>query len=180
MGSITTQIRTSWVAVLLLVAVSLGHSPVPAEEPFAPKIDLPEKLENRKVWVDLVESWNVPGKDEVGMPVYPGAFIVALLDGGSVVMNDDTIMTLPSITLATTDEQAKVVSFYKEQLKDWKYKNSYDMFDIFWIGPDEFNNMDMAQGMTIPNLVVFESTDGEPNFMPEAKTAITIVYKPKK
>jgi hypothetical protein len=95
-------------------------------------------------------------------------------------VNDDTIMTLPSITLATEDEQAKVVSFYKEKLKEWKYKNSFDMFDIFWDGPDEFNNMDMTQGMTIPNLVVFGSTDGEPNFMPEAKTAITIVYKPKK
>jgi len=151
-----------------------------AEELFAPKITLPEKMENRDTWVDMVNGWTVPSKVQVGLPAYPGAFIVALMDGGSMVVNDDTIATLPSITLSTFDDQAKVVSFYKEKLKDWKYKNSFDMFDIFWDGPDDFNNMDMTQGMTIPNIVVFESTDGEPNFMPEAKTAITIVYKPLK
>jgi hypothetical protein len=151
-----------------------------AEEPFAPKIDLPEKMENRKIWVDIVESWNVPSKAEVGLPAYPGAFIVTLMESKEVIMNDDTLISLPSMTLATTDDQAKVVSFYKEKLKDWKFKNSYDMFDIFWIGPDEFNNMDMSQAMTIPNIVIFGSTKGEPNFMPEAKTAITIVYKPTK
>jgi hypothetical protein len=173
--------KNNFLTVLVLLFIIVFNSAlVVAEEPFAPKITLPEKIENRDNWVNLVESWTVPSKEKVGIPAYPGAFIVALMDSGPMEVNDDTIMTLPSITLATEDEQAKVVSFYKEKLKEWKYKNSFDMFDIFWDGPDEFNNMDMTQGMTIPNLVVFGSTDGEPNFMPEAKTAITIVYKPKK
>lgn len=180
MGTSASQNGTLLMAVFLLGTMLLGHSTILAEEPFAPKIVLPEKMENRKNWVYLVESWNVPSQEEVGLPLYPGAFIVALMDSSTMVMNDDTIKTLPSMTLATTAEQAEVVSFYKEKLKDWKYKNSFDMFDIFWNGPDEFNNIDMTQGMTIPNLVVFESTDGEPNFMPEAKTTITIVYKPNK
>ena len=150
-----------------------------AEEPFAPKIKLQEIMENREVWIEMVEGWTVPDKDEVGLPAYPGAFIVALMDGGPMVVNDDTLIMLPSMTMATVDDQAKVVSFYKEKMKDWKYKNSFDMFDIFWDGPDDFNNMDMTQGMTIPNIVVFGATEGEPNFMPEAITAITIVYKPK-
>jgi hypothetical protein len=166
--------------VLVIALLLLNPSIILAEDLFAPKINLPENIDNRDNWVDLVESWTVPSKEEVGLPAYPGAFIVALMDAQEMVMNDDTVMTLPSITLAAVDEQAKVVDFYKEHLKDWKYKNSFGMFDIFWLGPDDFNNMDMNQGMTIPNLVVFESTDGEPNFMPEAKTAITIVYKPNK
>ncbi len=172
--------RKLFIVIFLLGVMALSYSTVVAEEPFAPKIKLPEKIENRANWVTLVDSWKVPSKEEVGLPVYPGAFIVALMQGGPIEVNDDTLVMLPLITMATVDDQAKVVSFYKEKLKDWKYKNTFDMFDIFWDGPDEFNNIDMTQGMTIPNIVVFESTDGEPNFMPEAKTAITIVYKPVK
>jgi len=179
MGSFKLS-RTLLLAVLLLGISLLSSTTILAEDLFAPKINLPEKIDNRDNWVDLVESWTVPSKEEVGIPAYPGSFIVALMDAQAMVVNDDTIMALPSITLAVIDEQAKVVDFYKEELKDWKYKNSFGMFDVFWLGPDDFNNMDMNQGMTIPNLVVFESTDGEPNFMPEAKTAITIVYKPSK
>lgn len=166
--------------IFIIFIMAFSTISIFAEEPFAPKIKLPEKMENRDIWVDMVNGWTVPSKEVVGLPVYPGAFIVALMDGGPMEVNDDTLMMLPSITMATVDDQAKVVSFYKEQLKDWKYKNSFDMFDIFWDGPDEFNNLDMTQGMTIPNIVVFGATEGEPNFMPEAKTAITIVYKPKK
>ena len=168
--------------VLLLFTVltlSFGASIVIAGDPFAPKINVPEDIDNRDMWVQMANSWEVPSKAAVGFPAYPGSFIVALAPAGTVISNDDTLKTLPSLTLVTEDEQAKVVAFYKDALKDWKYKNSYDMFDIFWIGPDDFNNMDVSQAMTIPNLVVFESITGEPNFMPEAKTAITIVYEPK-
>lgn len=179
MGSLTLTKRFL-IAISLLGTLSFSSTTIIAEDLFASKINLPEGIENRDGWVKLVESWTVPSKEEVGIPAYPGAFIVALMEAQAMVMNDDTIMALPSITLATEDEQSKVVSFYKEKLKEWKYKNSFGMFDIFWIGPDDFNNMDMNQGMTIPNIAVFESTEGEPNFMPEAKTAITIVYNPEK
>ena len=84
------------------------------------------------------------------------------------------------MTLATVDEPAKVAAFYKEKLKDWKYKNSFDMFDIFWKGPDDFDNFDVTQSSIIPNVVIFESMPSQSDMMPEAKTLITIVYEPVK
>ena len=168
------------ISTVLICAVVLCYASALAAELFAPKISLPDKMESRDYSVKLVESWNVPSKEEVGFPAYAGSFIIAMMEAGPMVANDDTVMALPSMTLATEDELAKVVSFYKEKLQDWKYKNSYDMFDIFWIGPDDFNNFDMTVGMTIPNVVIFEANSGQTDFMPKAKTTITIVYKPKK
>jgi hypothetical protein len=150
-----------------------------AEEPFAPKITLPDKLENYVFWAKMVKDWKVPTEETVGIPAYPGAFIVALVDSGSMEANDEKIKTLPVLTLATEDEQIKVTAFYKEQLKDWKYKNSFDMFDIFWRGPDEFNNFDITQSMIIPNITILAAGAGEWDFMPTAKTKIIVVYKPQ-
>ena len=177
MSSQTTYSKT---ITLIFIILMISFTTIIAEEAFAPKIQIPEGIENHQYLVMQVESWKVPDKDVIGIPAYPGAFIVAMMDGQVMEVNDDTITTFPSLTIATSDDKAKVTAFYKEHLKDWKYKNAFEMFDIFWIGVDEFNNMDMTQAMTTENLVVFDAMEGEPNFMPEAKTAITIVYKPKK
>jgi hypothetical protein len=94
--------------------------------------------------------------------------------------NGEKMDTLPAITLATMDEPAKVTAFYKEKLADWKYKNQMSMFDIFWTGKDEFNNMDITEAATIPNLIIMKAFSAQTDFLPGAKTAITIVYKPVK
>ncbi len=172
-------IKTAF-AVMIVSVVLSSYTSVVASEPFASKVKLPDKIENRELWVELIKKWNIPAKDDVAVPAYPGAVIVGLTESGPMEVNYDTLMMLPSLTMASEDTPEQVVSFYKEKLKDWKHKNSFDMFDIFWIGPDEFNNLDMEQGMTIPNVVVFEATSAQTDFMPKAKTTITIVYDPKK
>ncbi len=165
---------------LFLFVFCMTHSVAFADEPFAPKVNPSKKMANRQMYINLVKQWKVPGKNTVGLPPYPGAHIVALLESVEMTANDKKITSLPSMTLATVDEPAKVTAFYKDKLKDWKYKNSFDMFDIFWKGPDDFNNMDITQASTLPNVVIFESIPSQVDMMPEAKTLITIVYEPVK
>lgn len=149
-----------------------------ADEFFAPKVNPPKNMANRAMWVQMIEQWDIPSKDTVGLPAYPGAVIVAYKEASEMTANDVKYKTLPQLVLSTMDEPANVAAFYKEKLKDWKYKREFDMFDVFWTGGDEFNNLDIRESMTIPNIIIMESTAQTNEFMPEAKTKITIVFKP--
>jgi hypothetical protein len=151
-----------------------------ADEPYAPKVNLPKKMQNRDMWVNMIKQWNVPGKKEVGVPAYPKAHIVSLAPASEMTANGQKYATLPAITLATADDPTKVKAFYQEALKDWKFKNQMGMFDIFWTGKDEFNNMDIRESATTPNVIIMGAISAQTDFMPDAKTAITIVYKPVK
>jgi hypothetical protein len=168
------------IGMSLIIAMGLTVSTSFASESFAPKVELPKKLENREIWVNMMKNWVVPSKEEVGIPAYPGSVIVALKDKSWMEVNGEKMETLPTISLATKDEMAKVTAFYKKNLSDWKYKNQMNMFDIFWTGKDEFNNMDISEAATIPNLIVMEAFSAQTDFLPGAKTTITIVYKPVK
>jgi hypothetical protein len=167
-------------AFLLFISLGLTLSTAFAAETFAPKVKLPKKIQNRDMWKNLVKTWVVPSKEEVGIPAYPGSVVVALQGKSWMEANGIKMDTLPAITLATSDEMAKVTAFYKEKLKDWKYKNQMGMFDIFWTGKDDFNNMDITEAATIPNLSIMEAMSTQTDFMPDAKTAITIVFNPAK
>ncbi len=168
------------ITFLLFISIGLTASIALADELFAPKINLPKKLENRDIWENMVKNWVVPSKEEVGIPAYPGSFIVALKEKGWIEANGKKMDTLPAITLATSDKMAKVTAFYKETLKDWKHKNQMGMFDIFWTGKDDFNSMDVTESATVPNLIIVEAMSAQTDFMPDAKTAITIVFDPVK
>ena len=168
------------VTFLIIFGLGLTGTTVLADESFAPKVDLPKKLENRDMWENMVKNWVIPTKEEVGIPAYPGSVIVALKEKGWMEANGEKMDTLPAITLATADEKENVTAFYKENLKDWKHKNQMGMFDIFWTGKDEFNSMDITESATIPNMAIMEAMSAQTDFMPGAKTAITIVYKPVK
>jgi hypothetical protein len=168
------------IGVCLIIAMGFLVSTSLATESFAPKVELPKKMENRAMWADMIKTWVVPSKEEVGIPAYPGSVIVALKDKSWMEVNGEKMDTLPAITLATKDEPAKVTAFYKEKISDWKHKNQMNMFDIFWTGKDEFNNMDINEAATIPNLIIMEAFSAQTDFLPGAKTTITIVYKPVK
>ncbi len=175
-----TKKHSLLIGMSLIMAMGLTISAAMAAEPFAQKVDLPKKLGNRDMWINVIKNWVVPSKEEVGIPAYPGSVIVALKEKGWMEANGEKMDTLPAITLATKDEPAKVTAFYKEQLSGWKYKNQMNMFDIFWTGKDEFNNMDITEAAIIPNMVIMEAFSAQTDFLPGAKTAITIVYKPVK
>jgi hypothetical protein len=172
--------QTFLIGVSLILAMGLTVLTVSAGEEFAPVVKLPDKLENRNMWVNMIKNWVVPSKEEVGIPAYPGSVIVALQGKSWMESNGERMDTLPSLTLATKDEPAKVTAFYKEKLADWKHKNQMNMFDIFWTGKEAFNNMDVTESATTPNLVIMEAISAQTDFLPGAKTAITIVFKPVK
>ncbi|UCE41380.1 MAG: hypothetical protein JSV17_18440 [Candidatus Aminicenantes bacterium] len=168
------------IGMSMIMTMGLTVLSASAGEEFAPVVKLPEKLENRGMWVNMIKNWVVPSKEEVGIPAYPGSVIVALQGKSWMEANGEKMDTLPSLTLATKDEPAKVTAFYKEKLADWKHKNQMNMFDIFWTGKETFNNMDVTESATTPNLVIMEAFSAQTDFLPGAKTAITIVYKPAK
>ncbi|MDH4221026.1 MAG: hypothetical protein OEY18_02175 [Candidatus Aminicenantes bacterium] len=151
-----------------------------ASELFAPKVNPPKNMANRQMWVDMIMQWEIPSKESVGIPPYPGAVIIAVKEASEMIANDEKYKTLPMLTLSTFDEPAKVAAFYKDKLKDWKYDRQFDMFDIFWKGPDDFNHLDIRQTAIVPNVIVFKSSPKLNEFMPDAKTQITIVFEPVK
>ena len=132
------------------------------------------------MWIKMIENWDIPGKSEVGIPAYPGAYVVGFMPASEMTANGVKSKTFPTIVLATSDDKATVTAFYKEQLKGWKYKNMMDMFEIFWTGRDEFNSMDMEQATSTRNINIADALQPHKDFMPEAKTSISIVYKPGK
>ena len=150
----------------------------PAEELFAPKVTPPKNTENRSMWMQMIENWDIPGKSEVGIPAYPGAYIVGFMPASEMTANGVKSKTFPTIVLATSDDKAKVTAFYKEKLKEWKYKNMMGMFDVFWTGRDDFNSMDIEQSTSTANINIADAMQPHKDFMPDAKTSITIVYKP--
>lgn len=149
-----------------------------AAESFAPKVEPPKNMANRAMWVKMIEQWDIPSKETVGLPAYPGAVIVAYKGASEMTANGVKYETLPSLALSTMDEPNMVAAFYKEKLKDWKYERSFGMFDVFWTGREKFNSLDIREGMTTPNINIMESTPQTNEFMPEAKTKITIVFEP--
>ena len=163
---------------LLAWALVLSFATVFAGEAFAPAITPPEKMQNRDMWMNLIEQWEIPDKEAVAVAAYPGAYVVACMAATKMASNGVETTTLPALTLATEDDQATVTAFYKKELADWNFKNAYDMFDTFWTGPEEFNSMDVTQAAVTPNVTVFGASAGQTDFMPTAKTAIVIVYKP--
>jgi hypothetical protein len=177
-----TQLKTRkslkvFVFVVLIGAIS--QSLIFSEEPFAPKVDPPKNMTNRDFWVKMAETWNIPGQSEVGFPAYPGAKIASFKAASKMTANGVEYQTLPAMILVAPDEKTAVTAFYKEQLKDWQYKNSYGMFDVFWTG-GEFNSMDVTDAATKPNVIVQDVLETFKEMMPDAKCQIQIVYNPYK
>lgn len=164
------------ISLFLFAFISTGLVSL-ADEPYAPKVDPPKKMEHRQWWMDKIKKWKIPSKENVGIPPYPGAVIIAVKEASEMVANDKKQSTLPMLTLSTLDEPSKVAAFYKEKLKDWKYDRQLDMFDVFWKGPDEINSLDIRQTATLINVIVSSSSPETNQLMPEAKTKITIVFK---
>lgn len=172
-----TKVLTLSAAILIVFGI-LSQTAFTSED-FAPVAKFPKNLKEKDYWVKLIKGWKIPSKETVGVPAYPGAKIAMFMPASTMTANENKIETFPVITLGSTDSQDKIVAFYKENLKDWKYKNSFSMFDIFWQGPDDFNNMDMEQAAVTIHVVIFEATIPL-ELMPETKTQIQINYKTDK
>lgn len=166
--------------ILVFLFMGLSFINLTAGEDFAKKVKLPKNMANRSMWETVVKNWKVPSKGEVGLPAYPGSFIIGVKGMSHMTANGKKYTTLPNIVLATTAEQKKVLKFYQEKLKDWHYKNDMDMFEVFWKGKGKFNSLDITQTATMVNIILMKANIPYTEYMPDAKTVITIVYKPIK
>jgi len=173
-------VRNLIVMIMVIFLMNISVVNLNAAEEYAPRVKVPSNMENRSWFVNVIKKWELPTQAEVGFPAYPGSIVVSFKAKSQMDMNGKMYNTLPTLILATKDPQSKVLAFYKEKLKSWSYKNSFGMFDVFWKGKEKFNNLDMRQSTQIPNVILMKANVPYTEFMPNAKTTISIVYKSAK
>jgi len=112
--------------ISILVFLMLFTSSVYAQTPSAPWIKLsksaPKNITSR--------SYTVPTKGEVGIPIYPGAYLTSLTAPRADTLKFEKSI-LPFINLVTKDQPSKVISFYKSKLTKadgWNYSEEYKTF----------------------------------------------------
>lgn len=167
------------VVLIFFVIQGFGSQEYYEDDPFAPTVEPPENIENRGMWFDMIDKWVVPTKGEVGIPAFPGAYIIQVQKASTMRVGNKTIKTLPVITLATVDPPEKVVNFYREKLKDWDYSNDF-MTRAFWEKKGDFDPLDPRKTSTVPNVIIFDVSDDMPEvLMPKARATIKITYIPQ-
>lgn len=145
-------------------------------EPYADKIKVTSKTSAMSKM--MIEGANVPDRDSVGIPPYPGAKIFQTRDVGEMSVNDETFTALAYVKLLSTDPVEKVVAWYKEQLPSYGHKDFYGTSWIFWKGDGDFKPMDMKQMMTIENVqIINAAVMGYDEDMKGAKSAIEVTYE---
>ena len=107
-----------------LLSLLFFTSPLPADEPFAP-------------WVQLTAEGNaalgqqkIPTKAEVGIPAYPNAYIVSIAS----MEDKKSGKTIPVLHLVSQDSVEAIVTFYKTELlkiQGWQWD---EIFEAFYLG----------------------------------------------
>lgn len=134
-------------------------------QPFAAKMDTPKNPTNDPeitLAIQILKGVEVPDTKDVGVSAYPDARIFQTTIAQSGM--------LPTVRLLSTDEVSSVKDYYKNELRDWKFKDLYGIFTFF--KGDEME----AMMMQIP-VIQIESAKLFRKTMPSAKTVITIGYK---
>lgn len=97
-----------------------------AQGQYAPWIELSKDAPNNLAG----RNYPVPTKQEVGIPVYPGAVITSVSAPSEDTVKYDK-QILPFVNLVSTDSPSKVIAFYKSRLtndKGWNFSEEYSTF----------------------------------------------------
>jgi len=140
-------------------------------------------------WIPLAKDApeNIPGRngsaplfDEIGIPIYPGAYLTSVYQAVNSNEIESMEVPLPGIFLVTIDDQEKVKEFYKINLKKsdgWIY---YEDYSVFVRG-----DLSQALSRTVPGVAIREETGesydlqgADPKIVSSLKTRIKILYKP--
>lgn len=127
-----------------------------------------------------VKAGDVPDRDAIAAPPYPGAVIVKV---NEPFMRDSQgkKMGLSTIELLSSDPYEKIASFYKEKLKGWNEKKF--QYSRYFAQSGEVENG--ARNMKVPHVGV-RSLEGILNhgkytdLESDAKTIIEVFFKRKK
>ena len=165
------KIFNNIIQILVIVLFLTGIS----QAQFAPwaklSKDAPKEISGR--------NYSVPSKEQVDIPVYPGAVISSVSAPSA-----DTIKykqeVLPFINLVTSDLLSNVVNFYKRNLtkdKGWNYSEEYKTFVKGSPGSS-------LTGF-VPSVAIrdesgenFDLIYVDPGVKSKLKTRIVITYKP--
>lgn len=161
------------------VAVAAG--PSQQADAFAPKAAIPDAVRRdpaAAMEVGVIEQAQVPSKDVVGVPAYPGAVVV----GSTTVeearrMYGEESMALPLVRVLSEAEPAAIASYYRERLgDDWHHAEKFGSH-YFWTGQADLGMpalMDPAQA----RIQIGEASDWR--VMPDARSDIFVVYDPER
>ncbi len=160
---------------LLLIAIACLAWNLASAEPYAPTA-LPTGGGLAKDIAETAKD-HIPDKDAVEAPPYPGAKIVSAGGGSWAEYGGQRREILPHVSLVSTDPPEKVAAFYKTQLKDWHHAKEYGMFDVFWKGRKDQQNMGAP---SVPTVVVSDTDGSSPDeqHLTGLKTRIDVYYQP--
>ena len=155
-------------AAMMILFISLPAWAEPAA-PMAPlkKEGMDLMKMQGKTMTDVEQE--IPDKQEVGVPIYPGAMYVSHMDTGSGDM-------LPSLNLVASDPPERVRAWYRGTLEGWSYS---DTFQLFYKGEGEISLSDLMQTESV-NVSAEEGQALDLMFsdVPDVKSRIQITYTP--
>ena len=136
-----------------------------------PLNDAGKKLEAAMAKSGTRQGLIIPDESVVGIPGYPGSYVVSTSDTGK-----GRSKMLPTVTLVTAVRTSKVRAWYSTKLKGWKYYKDYRLFAApGW----KFQYLMIKPHVAVTKLhknsmlLMFED-------IPNAQTKIEIAYRPKR
>ncbi len=171
------------IAMMATLMISYGLTLAFAGEPYAPKVAVPKNVKPNSLEymsVYMVQSAKVPEKAKVEVPPYPGAYVIQTKGKSKMEVNGKELTCLHYIKLITMDEVKKVVAFYKDKLKGYRFLSEFGgSIQVYWKGKEKFNPIDMRDTCTTPNVFIGKAKGMWDELMKGAKTTIEITYIPR-
>ena len=103
-------------AVLFGGLLIINSTPIMAAEPYAARPTIPADI-TESYLVKAARDSVIPGRERVGIPVYPGAVIIRTY---AVDQRPPKYEGLPIVELISIDDYQAVIDFYKKQIPDWR------------------------------------------------------------
>jgi hypothetical protein len=121
-----------------------------------------------------------PTYEEIGIPIYPGAYLTSIYLASDSTDIDSTELPLPTIILVSSDNQEKVKTFYKKHLSEVDGWESFEDYNVFVKGL-----LSQALSRTVPTVAIreetgqsYDLTGANPKIKSMLKTRIKILYQP--
>ena len=115
----------------------------------------------------------IPSRERVGLPVYPGVFFASSVKGS----DSGSVKMLPAVNLVATDPPEKIVAWYREHLDGWSYD---ERFELFFEGEGK---VDIESLMSKPTITVMAEDDPGLDLMlydtTGIRSRIILRYEPK-
>ncbi len=144
-----------------------------ASKPYAPMATLPSGVKPDPFTESMLANPSIPGMNQVSVPPYPGAHLIAAYPvkiGGS--QQPEQMI----LKLVTDDPPERVVEYYRRELSQWSTAQLGILY-TFWKGEGQFDpgNSSSLREM-VPWMVI--TNNPNPEYWPQARSHIEISYRP--